>query len=267
LTERAGLHAAARDEALHALQLPGREGHREAIERALGRLRRRLGEKVTPAMRPGLEAMELTVPRLLPHERVERRACTVLSTSESPAFQVENSLFPSLFGLLCWEAIFEPVPGAFFHPFQSRPADLYTPEFRSRRAARFADLLGLLDSSHYVEVIQRHYRDKAGLCSSFVRWGRLKPQVLSLALKCIPPAHLKLVFERFLADLEDNCSGLPDLVQFWPDERRYRLIEVKAPGDRLQYNQRRWMEFFTKHDIPAAICKIAWVDAPDSVPV
>jgi hypothetical protein len=258
LAERAGLHADARDEALSALTLPGREGHREAIGRALGRLGRRLGEKVTRAARPKLAVMELTVPRLSPQERVERRACAELSTPASPAFYVENSLFPSLFGLLCWEAIFEPVPGAFFHPFQTGPADLYTPEFRSRRSARFASLLGLLDSSQYVDVIQRHYRDKAGLSSSFVRWGRLKPQVLSLALSCIPPTHLKLVFERFLADLEDNCSGLPDLVQFWPDERRYRLIEVKAPGDRLQYNQRRWMEFFTKHDMPAAICNIAW---------
>jgi len=47
---------------------------------------------------------------------------------------------------------------------------------------------------------------------------------------------------------------LPDLVQFWPMERRYRLIEVKGPGDRLQDNQRRLLEFCVSHRMPVSVC-------------
>ena len=53
-----------------------------------------------------------------------------------------------------------------------------------------------------------------------------------LALACIPAPHLKLWCERILADIQANRSGFPDLIQFWPDERRYHMIEVKGPGDR-----------------------------------
>src|SRR5690606_40867171 len=60
---------------------------------------------------------------------------------------------------------------------------------------------------------------------------------------CLPPAHLRACFERLLQDIRANRAGMPDLIQFWPAERRYRMIEVKGPGDRLQDNQKRWLAF------------------------
>jgi hypothetical protein len=176
---------------------------------------------------------------------------------------VENNLLLSLFGLLFWKAIFTPLPGAFFHPFQSGPADLFTPEFGARRAALLEAQMALLDSGAHEQVIRHNLREKAGVSNHFVRWHKLKPQVLDLALQCIPAAHLKLVFRRLLDDLQNNCSGLPDLIHFYPDERRYQLVEVKAPGDRLQDNQRRWMEFFARSGIPAAVCKVSWTTLPE----
>lgn len=260
LQERLGLHAQSRAEAEMALALPCSEAERVALKRSLLRTRRRLGEAVqrpVPAAKPSV--MALFVPPLEEQERVERRICALLNTEEEPAFYVENSLFPSLFGLLCWDAVFVPLPGAFFHSFQSGPADLYTREFRSRRAALLGARLSLLEGSEYKGVIWRTYREKAGIINPFIRWGRMKPQILTLALACIPPAHLRLVFERMLDDLENNCSGLPDLIQFTPGEKQYRLVEVKAPGDRLQDNQRRWMEFFCAHGIPAVVCSVGWM--------
>jgi hypothetical protein len=78
-------------------------------------------------------------------------------------------------------------------------------------------------------------------------------------LHCIPAAHLSSIFKRMLSDLERNSSGFPDLVQFYPNERRYRFIEVKGPGDRLQDHQRRWMKHFAEHEIPAAVCHVSRV--------
>jgi hypothetical protein len=43
-------------------------------------------------------------------------------------------------------------------------------------------------------------------------------------------AHLRLWFEWIVQDIQANRAGLPDLVQFWPLDQRYRMIEVKAPG-------------------------------------
>ena len=39
-------------------------------------------------------------------------------------------------------------------------------------------------------------------------------------------------------------------------ERRYRLIEVKGPGDRLQDNQIRWLSFCVAQEIPVCVCKV-----------
>ena len=259
LQERLGLHAHARDEALRAAQLECSETERLAIARALKRLRRRLGESVAPSPpRHRPQVLELEMPRLIDRQRVEHQVGAAFSSPECPAFYVENSLFPSLFGLLCWDAIFAPLRGAFFHPFQSGPADLYTREFRERRTDLLGTRLAALASGEYREIIRRNYRRKAGTFNAFVRWGRLKPQVLELALACIAPRHLQVIFDRLLDDLENHCSGLPDLVHFRPGEQTYQLVEVKAPGDRLQDNQRRWMEFFAAQGIPAVVCQVRW---------
>jgi sulfur relay (sulfurtransferase) complex TusBCD TusD component (DsrE family) len=36
------------------------------------------------------------------------------------------------------------------------------------------------------------------------------------------------------------------------------MIEVKGPGDRLQDNQKRWLEFCARHDMPVSVCYVAW---------
>jgi hypothetical protein len=259
LQVRLGLHDAAQRDALSAQQLPCSETQQEAIDRALARMKRL--QKVMPIKRvihDSPQMIELLLPKLEGRQRVEIAVGERLSQPDSPLFYVENSLLTSLFGLLCWEALFAPVRGAFFHPFQSAPADLYTAEFRARRAPHFRALLELLDSGQHETKIWRLYRAKAGIFTNFVHWGKLKPGLLKLALQCIPAAHLRLCFERCLDDLQENTSGMPDLIQFWPAERRYRLIEVKAPGDRLQDNQRRWFKFFAQHAIPAAVCQVRW---------
>jgi hypothetical protein len=261
LQVRLGLHEAAQHDALSAQQLSCSEAQQEAIDRALARMKRR--HKVAPIKRmvhDSPEVIELLLPKLAGRQRIEIAVGERLSQPRSQLFYVENSLLTSLFGLLCWEALFAPVQGAFFHPFQAAPADLYTVEFRARRALHFRTLLELLDTGQHEAVIWRLYRAKAGICTNFVRWGKLKPGLLRLALQCIPASHLRLCFERYLDDLKENTSGMPDLIQFWPAERRYRLIEVKGPGDRLQDNQRRWFKFFAQHAIPAAVCQVRWLE-------
>jgi hypothetical protein len=204
----------------------------------------------------------LELPYPDPPQRVELAVSAHLSTPQAPVLYVENTLLNSLFGLLCWSAIFAPLPGAFFHEFHAAPADLLEADFHRRRSAAFAACLGQLESGTYRDSILRTFEAKAGIQSPFVPWGALTRQELELALDCIPPAHLQKFFERLLADLRANRSGLPDLIQLWPDERRYRLVEVKGPGDRLQDNQIRWLNFCLAQDIPVAVCKVKWQAVP-----
>lgn len=94
-----------------------------------------------------------------------------------------------------------------------------------------------------------------------MHWGVLSETLLEQALDCLPAAHLRAWFRRLLGDIQANRSGMPDLIQFWPEEKRYRMIEVKGPGDRLQDNQRRWLAFCAEHGMPVDVCYVQWADA------
>jgi hypothetical protein len=171
---------------------------------------------------------------------------------------VENGLVNSLFGLLCWSAIFAPVAGAFFHDFHRGPADLSSSRFCARRSREFAECFAQLESGCYRTTIRQTYAEKMGIQSPFVAWNLVSETLLERALACFPPGHLKLWFQWIVRDVQLNRAGFPDLVQFWPEERRYRMIEVKGPGDRLQDNQRRLLEFCTQHQMPVAVCYVRW---------
>ncbi|WP_257250711.1 VRR-NUC domain-containing protein [Burkholderia cepacia] len=266
------LERCGRDDDALALALEARGGfesdeERQRVERMLPRLQRRLGqrvERVAPAADVPRETLVLARPDAF--VSVEFAVRDHLALPASPVHYVENTLINSLFGLLCWEPVFAAVPGAFFHPFQRGPADLHAPDFAERRADAFAACFAQLDSGAYRETIRRHFVTKAGLQSPFVFWGVLSDALLDEALACLPPEHLRLWFTRLLADIRSNRSGLPDLVRFWPGERRYELVEVKGPGDRLQDNQTRWLAYCVAHGIPVRVIDVEWAGA-DVAPV
>ena len=251
------------DEAAQLLTLvqeqPATELEAQLGARILPRLNRKLAQSL-PARTPrhGWGILELELPQPDPPERVELVVSEHLRTPEAQVLYVENTLLNALFGLLCWDAIFAPLPGAFFHPFHAAPADLLEAGFQERRAAQFAACFAQLQTGAYRDTILATFDRKTGLQTPFVAWDWLTREELELALDCIPAAHLLGFFQRLLADMRANRSGLPDLIQLWPGERRYRLIEVKGPGDRLQDNQIRWLSFCVAREIPVCVCKVSW---------
>jgi tetratricopeptide (TPR) repeat protein len=257
--ERCGQPAAALELLLRAQTAPESEHELQQLQRILPRLQRGLGIPTDRSRSRKPEQLDL----ILASARcsVEHAVREHLSTPEAPVYYVENALIGSLFGLLCWEAIFAPLPGAFFHPFHWAPADLNRADFHQRRADLFAACLACLDSDDYRDCIWRTFQAKLGIHNAFVAWGLIDEQLLALALDCIPATHLKLMFQRILADVSGNRTGLPDLVQLWPKERRYRMIEVKGPGDRLQDNQKRWIDYTHQHGLPIAVCHVQWAEA------
>lgn len=189
---------------------------------------------------------------------VEQAVINYYQSEYKLAFHVENDLFTSLFGLLFWPAIYAPVPGAFFHPFQTRPKDLYSPLFASQRQTLIDTAFVSLEDGSYREQIAQRWQAKQGVNNRFMNWSLLNESLLNLALDLIPACHLQLIFKHMLSDLQHHCSGMPDLVVFNPQAQTYELVEVKGPGDRLQEHQKFWLDFYQRNNIPAKVIYVEW---------
>ncbi len=255
--------------ASQAQAAPESEEERQRVARMLPRLSRSMGLGAMgrqPALAPAVAALrgDVQLDRPAQPMAVEYALQAHWHSADAPVFYVENALVNSLFGLLCWPAVFAPLPGAFFHPFQSGPADLGAPDFVLRRQPLFDACLAELEDGRYQATIRQRFADKQGVQSPFVFWGTLTQELLELALDCMPAAHLRILFARLLLDLKANRTGFPDLVRFWPLRSdagsRYELVEVKAPGDKLQDNQIRWLAYCSEQGIPVRVCHVQWRD-------
>jgi hypothetical protein len=260
--EQCGRDSEALDLAIRAHHTPESEEEAQRLRRMLPRLRRKLGlanEFVCKPAAPERSDLVLARPsELVSVEIAVRDALGQRGESAVSVYYVENALLNSLFGLLCWDAIFAGVPGAFFHPFQRGPADLYSPTFYAARCDAFERCLARLDDDSYRQVIHDTFLEKSGLQSPFVHWRLLTKSLLEDALLCIPAAHFKLWFQRLAHDIRANRTGFPDLIRFWPLQRRYEMVEVKGPGDRLQDNQIRWLAYCAEHGMPVRVVHVRW---------
>ncbi len=263
LTSRAHDWAATRALCLAARQNPEGEAELQYVRRVLPRANRKLkiatDADAAPPDIPEFEVLLETAPGVGGVEyRVRDHLARDLSDRNTVRY-VENGLINSLFGLLCWPAIFAAIPGAFFHDFHHGPADLGSSHFYPRRQRQFEDCFAQLDTGQYRQSIWATFKQKWGIQSPWVRWAALDETLLRWALDCFPAAHLRLWFEWMVREIQDNRAGFPDLVQFWPQVRQYRMIEVKGPGDRVQDNQRRFLEYCVSHQMPVAVCYVRWI--------
>ena len=201
-----------------------------------------------------------TVEVVLDQQRsVELAAAEYLGDS-GVAVYVENNLFSGVLGLLIWDIIFADVPGAFFNPFQYRPADFYQPNFLERRQALADELWsGIHDNGDIWHRVKQRWHDKQGIANPLVNWPALSIELIELALQEIDHHHWRAIFNRIMRDFRSNRSGFPDLIHF-PKTGGYRLVEVKGPGDKLQKNQQRWMHYFQQQGIPHQLMLVEWRD-------
>ncbi len=225
------------------------------------RLLRKLGRRgPVPAPAKPLE-VEIELPETT--LSVEQAVAVHLGCDGSCHY-VENTLFTGVFGLAFWDIIFSPVPGAFHNPFQYAPADFREPDFCTQRHAAIADRLDAVQTRDDLTArVLDTFDAKYGLANPMTHWPALDRDTLQLALERIPLAHWHAVFTQLLSDIASYRAGLPDLIHF-PAAGHYELVEVKAPGDRLQQNQLRWMRHFDKHGIPHRVVHVRWTT--DTVP-
>lgn len=240
---------------------PQNEQELQVAQRMAPRLAKKCGthfEKQTPV---ATTAQTLGLAKIIDDSgntlRVEEVVRLTLDNIDAPCVYAENALLSALFGLWLWPEMFRGIEGAFANPFQAAPLDLYQENFVSNRPG-IATLWALLETDTYRQHIRHIWSEKHGIANHFVNWSFITNDLLDIALECIPAHHLTLIFKRILFDIKNNRSGLPDLIQFYPAQKTYRMIEVKGPGDRVQDNQQRWLDYFAEQGIPAEVWYVRW---------
>ena len=258
-----------REDWIAALQLgaqilaqPWCDEERDAADRVLPRVHRKLGNKLAARQRDNFAGVSLALSRQ--DAPVELLAARRLEADWAAVHYVENSLMNSLFGLAFWEQIFAPLPGVFHNPFQSVPADMYSPEFRRRRESLLAARLAELRAGDTGRILRQAYNKYCGFQCSWVDWRLLDGGLLDATTSIIPREHLLAIWQRMLFDPQENRRGFPDLLALGEMPGSYCLIEVKGPGDALQESQRRWLRFFASERIPAAVAWVSWRDSSDT---
>ena len=172
-------------------------------------------------------------------------------------FFAENILWNALFGILFWEELFAPIPGAFQHRFQSAPLDIHAPDFFQKRAALFEKRF---EEIHDRQVLIHRVLDTAkrkwGIANAFVSWRHLTREILAAAIERIPPTVIINVLRTMAQNPRTFSSGFPDLFLFKPGTSAWALWEVKGPGDTLRPEQERWLQQFQRLGCDA---RVAWV--------
>lgn len=237
------------------LAAPRDPAEEEVAESLVARL-----SPTSPARRLSIPPVErLLLPGPDPDRRIEARVLDALTAAGRPGFEAENRFWTSLFGLVCWEVIFLPIPRAFGHPFQYGPADLFSPEFRpARESAVQACLAALTGDDGWRRRLLTIHERKAGLANALVAWDAIPRETLERVLDVLPAAHLAAVCDRLSRNPGGFRTGFPDLFLFVPEPPGYLLAEVKSPGDKVQPNQRSWLRFFARHGIPARVIQVGW---------
>lgn len=238
------------------LAAPWCEAEHEAATKIVARARRKLGGG--PVRRVADTFVELRVALPRSGEGVERDAQLHFQGQWHTAYYVENSLMNTLFGLAFWEQIFADVPGAFHNAYQGAPQDMYEPEFVTCRAQAISHRFDELCGGSLHDALLAAYKRYAGYQCHWTDWRVVDENLLSTALKIIPAEDLFAIWERLLFDPAENRSGFPDLIAFGERPGDYSMIEVKGPGDALQNNQKRWLRYFSEHDIPASVAWVEW---------
>jgi VRR-NUC domain len=241
-------------------QCPANEHELQIVERMAPRLAKKAGNDYQKKLRPSFVETFIQLSKSDDEKgfalTVEQVALQQFNQNNQRCFYVENQLFTSLFGLWLWPEMFRGIDGAFANPFQTAPLDMYQDNFIENRQG-LTTLWTLLDQDDYPQILMNCWQQKSGIANQWVYW-ELEEEILTTALAIIPVAHLKAIFRRLLFDTQNNRSGFPDLIVLDSQNKSYKLIEVKGPGDRLQDNQIRWLEYFQQHKIPAEVCYVDW---------
>ena len=91
----------------------------------------------------------------------------------------------------------------------------------------------------------------------FMNWELFhsSDEVIELAL-CIGGKILSKIFKRISLDPGGNRSGLPDLIVWNASDKSFKVVEVKAPGDKLFAKQKVWIHYLLSVGVNVELCNV-----------
>ena len=189
--------------------------------------------------------------------RVEEGALQHFKQRGEHGFFAENHLWRSFFGLYFWDVIFDEEAGAFHHPLQAAPSDLYGADFLLKRKKQFEQKLKLLSKKKLARAaVAETWHEKFGIINPFVSWHENAPQQVERLITSVPARGLQAVCAHIAENVKENSRGFPDLF-LWRG-RHYRFVEIKSPTDHLSNRQLGWLSFFEQHNIRAQVIRVQW---------
>ncbi|THH16142.1 hypothetical protein EW146_g4437 [Bondarzewia mesenterica] len=173
-------------------------------------------------------------------------------------YHSEGRIVRTLFGLLFWDVLFAPIPGAFETPYQSAPLDIADDTFFFTRQELIKARLSEIEEGkarEILEAVDDQHREKKTWCVG-VQWDIFERQDLIEIIDCFEGRSLAIICRLFCEEYARRCSGLPDLL-IWNHERREcKFVEVKGPGDSLQENQKLWIDVLLRANVPVEVCRV-----------
>lgn len=199
--------------------------------------------------RPAVPTTEIEL-ETVPAMPIEQYAAGLCTAFGGTAWHLENDLPMAIFALAYWSWMFAPIEGAFLHPFQVGPRDLYWPDFFATRANVCSDpLAGPLKAR-----VKRMARAKEGTANRLFSWHRCPREVIEAFVDAVPEADLRALLEIVRHDLAGKRSGFPDLtIVYGPG--RYEFVEVKGPTDQLQAHQHLWIQALRARGLPVRVLR------------
>ncbi|KAI9556447.1 hypothetical protein GHT06_016235 [Daphnia sinensis] len=177
----------------------------------------------------------------------------------------EGSTIWTVIGLLFWDVIYRSeIADVFLSQFQAIPLDFDTLDFYQSRQSVIEHRLECIrnwSSSEIMEEIAKIWNENHGQ-TSLVFWDRFCDlDHVSGLVQCISPHSLAAISQRLLQNYRHYRSGFPDLTVWNPKEKKWRIIEVKGPNDRLSPKQTLWLDFLVSLGIEAEVCHVQAVGA------
>ncbi|MCE7617048.1 VRR-NUC domain-containing protein [Vibrio fluvialis] len=242
---------AMRDIVTEMLDAPLNHSELEVAQKLNQRVLRLQGQKVPHTIKPAHKTLHLELD--LSQQRVELAVKSHFEQLDYQVYYLENQFLNTLFGLTFWDAIFAPVEGAFINRYQHRPLDLYHDDFVLKRQSYIESAIAEIMNDG-VKPLWLRWQNKFSIANPFVFWTDCDESLFELTEQSFPRALLIDLFKVQLSDLKLYRNGMPDLILFKDGE--FEWVEVKGPGDKLQDNQWRWIDQFSRLNVPFSVCYV-----------
>ncbi len=171
------------------------------------------------------------------------------------AHHTENGLWPSLFGLVFWDELFE-TPGGMSSGFDLVPQSLKDRSFHRIHAGTIADKLAAVAAGQGMAIIRQTVMEHAGDENGIVWWHDSLGPLMAQLLMSAPPAAVRGVLERMTQDYYALRDGFPDLML--TRDGQIRFVEIKAEGDQVRRNQLARLNLLRGLGFEADICRVKY---------